>query len=150
MKHLLLIITLFFTLSHFTASAQLPLKQHRDEKPLLFNSFSQRIEIPRVLLQQFFALNAGDTFSVTLPGNFVFKGYVLEKGNPVEGTMSMNLRLKNFNNALFNLSITTLSDNQQEIHARIFHRNFADVLLLRLENGRYYLEKQEQRLVLSE
>ncbi len=150
MKHLLLIITLFFTLSSFTASAQLPVKQHRDQKPLLFSSFSERVEIPRVLLQQFFALNAGDSFSVSLPGDLIFQGYVLEKGNPVEGTTSMNLRLKNFKEALFSLSITTNPDNQQEIRARIFHRHFADVLLLRYESGRYYLEKQEQRLVLAE
>ena len=117
---------------------------------MLFNSFSERIEIPRIFIQQFFSLNTGDTFNLSLPGKFDFQGHVLEKGSPVEGTTSMNLRLKNFKNALFNLSITTHSDNQQEIRARIFHRHFADVLLLRLENGRYYLEKQEQRLVLAE
>lgn len=150
MKHLLLIITLFFTFSIFTASAQLPVKQHREEKPLLFSGLSNRIEIPAVLIQQFFALKAGDTFHVALPGNIIFRGVVLDKANPAAGTTSINLRLKNYQDALFNLSITTISDNQHHIRAMVLHRNFGDILMLRLENGRYYLEKQEQRLILAE
>lgn len=150
MKQLLLIISLFFTVSIFTASAQLPVKQHRDSKPLLFGDFSNRIEIPEALLHQFFALHAGDTFTISLPGNLVFQGFVLAKQTAAAGTTSMNLRVKNFKDALLNLSITTTSDNQQLIRARIIHRQYADVLVLRLENGRYYLEKLEQRLVLAE
>ena len=149
MKHLLLIIILLFKLSNFTVSAQLPVKQHRDEKPLLFSSFSDRFEIPEALLQRFFSLNAGDTFNVSLPGNFPLRGHVLEKQN-TEGGASINLRLQNFKDALFNLSKSTNADNTQVIRARVFHRQFADVLVLRLENGRYYLEKQEQRLVIAE
>ncbi len=150
MKHPLLIILLFFTLSTFTASAQLPVKQHREVKPLLFNGFTSRIEIPAILLHHFISLKTGDTFNVSLPGNLIFQGFVLEKTTPVAGTTSINLRLNNYKDALFNLSITTINNNQQIIRAMVIHRHYADVLLLRFENGRYYLEKQEQRLVLAE
>lgn len=150
MKHRLLIIALFFSLLTFTATAQLPAKQQREDKPFLFSRLSDKIEIPEIFFNQLLALKPGDTFHVSLPGQLEFHGFVLEKVNRAEGSTSMNLRLSNFNDALFNLSITTTSDNRHLIRANILHRRFADALLLRYENGRYFLEKQEQRLVLAE
>lgn len=149
MKHRLLIITSFLSLFTFTATAQFPAKQQRENKPFLFSRLSDKIEIPEIFLTQLLAFKAGDTFTVSLPGKLEFQGFVLEKVTHTEGNTSVNLRLSNFNDALFNISVTTF-DNRHVIRANILHRHFADVLVLRYENGRYFLEKQEQRLVLAE
>jgi hypothetical protein len=149
-KHFLLIIILLFSFFNLTTTAQLPVKQQREIKPSLFSHLTEKIEIPEIFLRKFFELKAGDSFSVAFSPKLSFHGFVLEKVSPSVGTISMNLRLKNYKDALFNLTITTTSENQSLIRARIIHRNFSDVLLLVYENGRYFLEKQEQRLVLAE
>lgn len=130
--------------------AQVPIRQDRPIKPELFGDFSGRPECNPLLFKQLFSFHKGDTFSLSLPGNLVFHVEVLEKVEKTPQTTSMNLRISNFKDALFNLSITTDIANIQTIRARVIHPRYGDVLNLKLENGRYYLQKEEQRLFLTE
>jgi len=62
----------------------------------------------------------------------------------------VNIRLENYDNALFNLSARLLADNSLAIQGRVLHPRYGDVLVLTKEEGKYFFRKKPQRLVMAE
>lgn len=124
------------------------MKQQRTEKPLLFRDFQLRSEFAELVIQELLLLHALDSFQFNLTGNYRLKGFVKEKVETSAGVLSMNLTITNYKNALFNLTLFTDPVNGQKITGRLIHPQYGDALHIVFENGRYYLEKIEQRLLL--
>jgi len=150
LKYLLFILSFYLTLHSLQSTAQLPVNQSRVKKPLLFSQVNYQVEIPSSLIEQIFLLKSADTFRLTI-GNIQLVGEVIERVVSVpNASTSVNIRINNFKNALFNIILITSKNNVQSIRGRIIHPNYADVLVLEPDNGRYYLRKIEQRLLLAE
>ena len=132
------------------STGQPPVRQYRYDKPLLFSHLKNQLEIPSSTLDYLFSLNIQDTFTIQL-GEIELYGIVTDQKIDVyNSAISTNLRLLNFKNALFNIVSIKNADNIPRIRGRIIHPKFGDVLILVPENGKYYLRKEEQRLVLTE
>lgn len=145
-------ISLLFVASvlFLDTTGQPPVRQARPNKPLLFSQVKNQVEVPVAVIEQFFLSNVNDSFSVQF-GEIEISGVVTDKkilGS--DSSISINLRLVNFKNALFNIVSIKNNDSIPVIRGRIVHPKFGDVLILEPENGKYYLRKQEQRLLLTE
>ena len=63
---------------------------------------------------------------------------------------TINIRLTNYDQALFTISRISGKDEKESFTGRIVHRNYGDVLLLVQENEKFYLRKEKQSLFLVE
>ncbi|MEP7258944.1 MAG: hypothetical protein ABI687_11150 [Flavitalea sp.] len=74
----------------------------------------------------------------------------MEKIQEIPGTISINIRAENFNNALFTVTVRLLADNSISVQGRLIHPKYGDALVLTKENNKFYLQKREQRLYMPE
>jgi hypothetical protein len=140
-------------LMHGTLCAQEPpvgVSQSRVNKPLLFATLPDQFECNYNELQKIVSAESNAEISAQLSGQFSIKGVVSEKNHSNPGTLSVNIRLQNYHNALFNISLRLLADNSINIQGRILHPKYDDVLVLYQDKGRYYFKKKSQRLFMPE
>lgn len=133
--------------------AQEPLAALREKKlskPSLFTSLPTPLEVAGPELHQMLSGELNEKISAQLSSQFYVEGLVVDKSQHTPGSLSMNLRLHNYDNALFNLTIRFLADNSTIIHGRIIHPKYGDVLELNKENDRYYFKKVSQRLYMPD
>ena len=76
-----------------------------------------------------------------LSSQFHLVGVIVDKNQHTPGSLTMNVRVQNYDNALFNITIRFLADNSTNIQGRIIHPKYGDVLELYKQNNRYYLKK---------
>jgi len=134
-------------------SAQEPLAALREKKlskPSLFTSVPEQLEVASTELHRILSSNVNEKISAQLSSQFQVAGVVVDKNQHTPGSLSMNIRLENYNNALFNLTIRFLADNSTAIQGRIIHPKYGDVLELYKERDRYYLKKVSQRLYMTD
>lgn len=138
---------------HGQIHAQEPLEALREKKlfkPDLFSSVPQHMEVASSELHRILSSNVNEKITAQLSGQFELTGTVVDKNQHTPGSLSMNIRLHNYDNALFNLTIRFLADNSSGMQGRIIHPRYADVLELYKQNGRYYLKKVPQRLYMPD
>lgn len=138
---------------HGQIHAQEPLSALREKKlskPSLFTSLSSQFEVAAPELQRILSGELNEKISAQLSSQFVIKGEVVDKNQHTPGSLSVNIRLHNFDNALFNLTVRFLADNSTSIQGRIIHPKYGDVLELYKENDRYYFKKISQRLYMPD
>lgn len=124
--------------------------QPKTAKPLLFFSLPQKLECPSFDLSRLLSFEVDESFSMQLSDQFLLKGKIVEKIQENPGTISINIRAENYNNALFNISVRLLADNSVSVRGRMIHPRYGDVLTLSKENNKFYFTKREQRLVMPE
>jgi hypothetical protein len=83
-------------------------------------------------------------------GDVQFAGQVIDKVQRSANMLNMNIRLTNYSDALFTLSVITTEDNKQKLVGRIIDPNSDDVLVLTEENNRYFFEKQPKEFFITE
>ncbi|MBL7698894.1 MAG: hypothetical protein JNK79_12075 [Chitinophagaceae bacterium] len=153
MKQLQLILLCVVFILHGRMHAQEPLSaltEKKLSKPFLFTSLPDRFEVALTELHQILSGNENEKILAQLSGQFVVEGSVVDKSQHTPGSVSVNVRLSNYQNALFNLTIRFLADNSTIIQGRVIHPRYGDVLELYKENGRYYMKKTLLRLYMPD
>lgn len=138
---------------HGQIHAQEPLAALREKKlskPSLFTSLPTRLEVAAPELHQILSTELNEKITAQLSRQFIIEGRVVDKSQHTPGSLSMNIRLHNYDNALFNLTIRFLADNSTSIQGRIIHPKYGDVLELYKENDHYYFRKISQRLYMPD
>jgi len=138
---------------HGQIHAQEPLAALREKKlskPSLFTSLPSPLEVAAPELHKMLSGELNEKISAQLSSQFIIEGVVVDKNQHTPGSMSMNIRLHNYDNALFNLTIRFLADNSASIQGRIIHPKYGDVLELYKVNHQYYFKKISQRLYMPD
>ena len=138
---------------HGQICAQEPLAALREKKlskPSLFTSVPEQLEVASTELYRILSSDVNEKISAQLSGQFQLVGVVVDKNQHTPGSLSMNIKVQNYDNALFNLTIRFLADNSTSIQGRIIHPKYGDILELYKEGERYYLKKVLQRLYMTD
>jgi hypothetical protein len=147
LRYLLLFL---LTLVFLNVGAQQRSIGENDQRPALFAAVPLKSHIVSEKLARVRALEPGKPFLLEITPGTVLEGSVVEKIQHSSNSTSINIRLTNYSNALFNIFFVTKESGKTEIHGRIVHPKFKDVLVLSKENDRYVLVKKEQRLYVTE
>ena len=153
MKRMQLTLLCVFLVAHVQIYAQEPLAALREKKlskPSLFTSVPEQLEVASTELHRILSSDVNEKISAQLSGQFQVVGVVVDKNQHTPGSLTMNIRVQNYDNALFNLTILFLADNSTSIRGRIIHPKYGDVLELYKEGDRYYLKKNSQRLYMTD
>jgi len=153
MKRMQLTLLLAAFILHGQIHAQEPLATLREKKlskPFLFSSLPEQMEVASTELYRILDGDVNAKITAQLSGQFELIGTVVDKNQHTPGSMSMNIRLHNYDNALFNLTIRFLADNSASIQGRIIHPKYGDVLELYKVNDQYYFKKISQRLYMPD
>jgi hypothetical protein len=126
------------------------LKEKKLSKPSLFTSLPNSLEVATPELHQILSGEINEKINAQLSSQFLIRGIVVDKNQHTPGSLSMNIRLYNYDNALFNLTIRFLADNSTSIQGRIIHPRYGDVFELYKENERYYFKKISERLYMPD
>ena len=148
-----LILVCLVLVLHVQIHAQEPpatLREKKLSKPSLFTSLPEQLEVASTELHRILYGDVNEKISAQLSGQFQLVGLVVDKNQHTPGSLTMNIRLLNYDNALFNLTIRFLADNSTSIQGRILHPKYGDVLELYKEGDRYYLKKISQRLYMPD
>ncbi|HRE52184.1 MAG TPA: hypothetical protein PK339_12225 [Flavitalea sp.] len=129
---------------------RLPLHQKKTDKPLLFAALPERFECDAAEISALFSREINERFSTSLSDRLLLEGLVIDKMLDNRGVLSVNIRLQNYDNALFNLTLRLQANNTASIQGRILHPRYGDALMLTKENNTFYLYKRDQRLVMPE
>jgi hypothetical protein len=133
--------------------AQEPLTALREKKlskPSLFTSVPEQLEVASTELHRILSSDVNETVFAQLSSQFRLVGTVVDKNQHTAGSLTVNIRLQNYDNALFNLTIRFLADNSTSMQGRIIHPKYGDVLELYKQGDRYYLRKVSQRLYMTD
>jgi hypothetical protein len=152
MKRMLLTL-LCVVFVHILVHAQEPLTALREKKlskPSLFTSVPEQLEVASTELYRILSSDVNEKISAQLSSQFQMVGVVVDKNQHTPGSLTMNVRLQNHDNALFNVTIHFQADNSTSIRGRIIHPGYGDVLELYKEREKYYLRKISQRLYMTD
>jgi hypothetical protein len=133
--------------------AQEPLAALREKKlskPSLFTSVPEQLEVASSELHRILSSDVNERISAQLSSQLQLVGVVVDKNQHTAGSLTVNIRLQNYDNALFNLTIRFLADNSTSMQGRIIHPKYGDVLELYKQGDRYYLRKISQRLYMTD
>ena len=153
MKRMHLTLLCVVLIAQTQISAQEPLSALREKKlskPSLFTSVPEQLEVASTELHRILSSDVNEKISAQLSSQFQVVGLVVDKNQHTPGSVTMNIRLHNYDNALFNITIHFLADNSTRIMGRIIHPKYSDVLELFKEKDRYYLRKVLQRLYMTD
>jgi len=140
-------------LLHVTLYAQEPrieLAPHKEAKPLLFGNLPEEFEISLPALQTLFSGSLNEQISAQLSDQLFVKGEIINQSQPVAGTFSVNIRLHNYHNALFNVTARLQANNTFFMQGRILHPKYGDVLTLVKNKDKYFFKKNAQRLIMPD
>jgi len=148
-----LILVCLVLVLHGQIHAQEPpatIREKKLSKPSLFTSLPEQMEVASTELYRILSGDVNEKINSQLSSQFHIVGSVIDKNQHTPGSLTMNIRLQNYDNALFNMTIRFLADNSTSIQGRILHPKYGDVLELYKEGDRYYLKKISQRLYMSD
>lgn len=138
---------------HHGIYAQEPLSvlsEKKLSKPFLFTSLPERFEVASTELHQMLSGDVNEKINSQLSSQLRVVGTVIDRSQHTPGSVSINVKLENYDNALLNLTIRFLADNSATIQGRIIHPRYGDVLEIYKENGKYYVKKTLQRLYMPD
>ena len=150
-KQLILLCVLFCL--HGIIHSQEPLTalgEKKVPKPSLFISLPEQQEISSSELHRMLSGQLNEPFTVQLSNYFQLAGAIVERNQHTPGSVSVNIRVHNYDNALFNMTMHFLADNSTTIKGRILHPKYGDVLELYKMGDKYYFRKSSQRLYMPE
>lgn len=144
-----ILVVCLFASTVTTAQDPSIVKQQIPDKPLLFAALPEKFECNLPELEK--ASNSRTSEKINLQfGKVLFNGEVIDRVQRSNNVESINIRLSNYPGALFNISITTQDDNSKKMSGRIIHPQSGDVLILTVENNKYFLRKQPQKFFMTE
>jgi hypothetical protein len=149
MKYPIALSIILFTTILVRAQEPTPyINQQPEEKPSIFHSLPQKIQVKIAVLEQLFTRSVNNRFAAGMHQQLVIDGIVLEKVTISKQQESINIRCVNFANALLNVSKIRLPNNKIKYTGRIISPQHGDILTLGEENGQYYFTRQKQLLIM--
>ncbi|MBO9571466.1 MAG: hypothetical protein J7497_04565 [Chitinophagaceae bacterium] len=149
--HLLwLCVVLLLNGSLFAQEPLLEMTRAKEAKPLLFGALPEEFDCSLTALQNLFSEVLNEQINTQLSDQLLIKGKIINQSQPVPGTISINIRLENYHNALFNLTARLMPDNSFLMQGRIFHPRYGDALVLVKNRDRYFFKKSSQKLLMPE
>jgi hypothetical protein len=152
MKNLCILVGIAFCIVSLNATGQItpPLHQTLPVKPSLFGQLPQKCSISNAAVEKIFSGESSGTLRIPFGDNFFFEGRVLDKVQKNANAVTVNIRLSNYDNALFTISKVFTGDGSISYRGRIVNINYGDVLILEKENNQLYITKEKQSLFLVE
>jgi hypothetical protein len=146
-----LFIAVALMLHGYTHAQQPPaFNQQKQQKAELFAALPDSFEVDKSELQKIFTAEVNASVLLKLSNKLTLEGTVLSKqqNNPV--SVSTNIRVTNYKNALFNLTVRLAADNSSNVQGRILHPRYRDLLILYKVKDRYFIKKSSQELFMPE
>ena len=142
---------LFLLFTAFTSFCQVepPLNQEVPARPSLFASLPDKFECNVSQLQKLFSISPTTRLDVKLNNAFRLEGILAEKFVRSSQLTSINIRLNNYDDALFNVNRIETKDGLSYT-GRIVSIRHGDILVLKKENGKYYLVKEQRQFSMVE
>jgi hypothetical protein len=153
MKRMHLLMLCVVLLLHGPLHAQQPLidlTRNKEAKPMLFGNLPDEFEINLPALQSLFSGKLNEQINAQLSDQLLIKGKIINQSQPVPGTFSINIRLDNYDNALFNLTARLQANNSFYMQGRILHPKYGDALTLQKSKDKYLFKKNAQRLIMPD
>jgi hypothetical protein len=147
---LLSVVLCMYGLTMYAQEPLTALREKKLSKPSLFTSVPEQLEVASSELHRILSSDVNERISAQLSSQLQLVGVVVDKNQHTAGSLTVNIRLKNYDNALFNLTIRFLADNSTSMQGRIIHPKYGDVLELYKQGDRYYLRKISQRLYMTD
>lgn len=149
--HRLLLCGVLLSFGYIHAqNPSLEMNRKKEAKPLLFASLPDSFAVDKTQLQKIFSAAINEQINLQLSSQFSIQGKIVDKNQHNPGSLSVNVRLSNYNNALLNLTLKLQADNSTSIHGRILHPRYSDILVLSKEKDGYLLKKTTQQLYMPE
>ena len=92
----------------------------------------------------------GAEVETKLADALLIEGTIVDKVQNTAGSISTNMRVSNYKNALFNISLRLMADNSTSMRGRILHPRYRDLLILYKVKDRYFIKKGSQELYMPE
>ena len=140
-------------LLHGILHAQEPLIKlapSKEARPFLFGNLPEEFEISLPALQNLFSSTLNEQINTQLSDQLLIKGKIINQSQPVPGTFSINIRLENYHNALFNVTARLMPNNSFYMQGRILHPKYGDVLVLVKNKDRYLFKKNAKRFIMPD
>jgi hypothetical protein len=150
MKTKIFLGAIVFCILSVTSLCQPPVPARLPDKPILFGNLPEQLSIPAITIQKIFAGSSTGFIRIPAEEYGYLEGYIIEKVSKSSSVITINIRLTNYDQALFTISRIIGKDQKENFIGRIVHRNYSDVLLLIQENEKIYLRKEKQSLFLVE
>ncbi len=151
MKHqYFLYFLLGIAASNITFAQEQLSKDRLVQRPLLFSDFPTKLNVNKGELGKIIHAKQSENITIQLNSKLVLSGHVLDNIYSSAGVQNINMRLSNYGNALFHLSVITKSDNKIKIIGRIVHPNHGDALIISEENGSFFITKQKMEFFMVE
>jgi hypothetical protein len=126
-----------------------PINQPAPAKPSLFSSLPEKFECNTDQLEKLFSMSPPQKVSLKLNSVFPIEGTLAEKFERSNHFTTINIRLSNYSNALFNIS--RFDDKSGTTYTgRIVSIQHSDALVLKKENGKYFFLRQKQEFLMVE
>jgi hypothetical protein len=146
-----LFVAVTLLLHGYTYAQQPPaFNQQKEKKAELFAALPDSFEVDKSELQKIFTANVDSPVQLKLSNQLTLEGTVLSKQQNNIASVSTNVRIKNYKNALFNITLQLAADNSSNVRGRIFHPRYRDVLILYKVKDRYFIKKSSQELFMPE
>jgi hypothetical protein len=144
-------LSCLLALMAFTSYSQVepPLNQPATNKPSLFASLPEKFECSTDQLEKIFSFSPAQKISLKLNSAFSIEGILAEKFERSNHFTTINIKLSNYSDALFNLSRTE-DKSGISYTGRIVSIKHSDALVLKKENGKYFFLKQQQQFLMVE
>ena len=140
---------LLFTAFASQSQVEPRVNQQIPDKASLFASLPDSFECNTNQLEKIFAGTPPQKISVRLNAIFEIDGVVAEKFERSNHLTTINIKLNNYADALFNVSRIEDKDGISYI-GRIVSIKHSDLLVLKKENRRYFFVRQKQEFFMVE
>jgi len=152
MKNLVILggIVLCLNSLQLTAQVKAPLNSIQAEKPLLFTDLPQKFSVSILAIEKIFAGSSSGNVKIPIDNNRIIQGVISEKLQRSKQLTTINIRLPQYQQALFTISKITGENQKVNYTGRIIHIDYGDVLLLKQENQQLFMLKEKQSLLLVE
>ena len=150
MKTIILLGGIFFCMLSFPGNAQPPVPALLSQKPALFSRFPETFSISTLAIQKIFTGESTGFIKIPAEEYGYLEGYMLEKVRKSSALISINIRLTNFDGALFTISKITNPEGAVTYTGRIVHRSYDDALTMVHTDDKIMMRKEKQSLFLVE
>jgi hypothetical protein len=147
-------IGVLLSLCYIQAGAQekqIPINEPDYNKPKLFNSLPQKMNLRLSEVASVFDYAVGTVVNLQLTDNFLFQGLVVSKSDPKDlAVKSIVIRSASLQGATFSFSKTINTDGTESYIGRIMSRNNGDAYEIKKENNQYVLQKKNLNEIIAE
>ena len=132
------------------AQVKAPLNEFPADKPLLFADLPPTFGVSQATIDKIFAGSASGNIKLNIDNSRTIEGVIVERFQRSAAVTTVNIKLPQYQQALFTISRIISAGNPAVYAGRVIHISYGDVLLLRQEPDRLYFIKEKQSQLLVE